>query len=125
MKKQRGIGFLGIFFICMVIVLGSIAGMKIVPAYLEYFAIKDSITKVKASGANTVKDIQSAYDKQANINNIKAIQATDLEITRGDTGDADIAFAYPVKIRMFNNVYVCIDFAATTAPGGLPPVAEK
>jgi hypothetical protein len=125
MKKQRGIGFLGIFFICMVIVLGSIAGMKIVPAYLEYFAVKDSIKKVKESGANTVADIQRAYDKQANINNIKAISATDLDIVRGDTGDSEISFAYPVKIHMFNNVFVCIDFAATTAPGGLPPPPEK
>ena len=40
MKKQRGIGFLGIFLICVIVVLVSIAGMKIVPAYIEYFAIK-------------------------------------------------------------------------------------
>jgi len=124
MRKQRGIGFLGIFFICVVLVLGSIAAMKIGPAYLEYFSIKDSVNKVKASGAATVLEVKRAFEKQIEINNIKAITGTDLEISR-DSGDIEISFAYPVKIHMFDNVYVCIDFAYSTAPGGAPAEAPK
>ncbi len=118
-KKQRGIGFLGVFILCMVIILGSIGAMKIAPAYMEYFTIKDAIQKVQASGASSVLDVKRAFDKQVEINNIKAVSSTDLDITK-DGGDLVIAFAYPVKIRMFYNVYVCVDFAYTTAPGGVP-----
>jgi hypothetical protein len=120
MKKQRGIGFLGIFMICVLIVLVSIAGMKIVPAYLEYFSIKDAIVKVKAQSPATLKDVQLAFDRFSNINNIKEITYSDLEITR-DNGELELSFAYPKKIHMFDNVYVCIDFAGSTAAGWTPP----
>ena len=124
MKGQRGIGFLGIFFICVVIVLGSIGAMKIVPAYLEYYSIKDAINKVLAAGPNSVLDIKRSFEKQIEINNIQAISSTDLEIVK-DGSEFTISFAYPVKIHMFNNVFVCIDFAGTTAAGGVAPEAPK
>ena len=122
MKKQRGIGFLGIFLICVIVVLVSIAGMKIVPAYIEYFAIKDAINKVKAQSPATLRDVQMAYDRYANISNIHDVSVADLEITR-DNGELELSFAYPKKIHMFENVYVCIDFAASTAAGWTPPEA--
>lgn len=124
MRKQRGIGFLGIFFICMCIVLGSVAVMKIGPAYLEYFTIKDAISKVMAQNPGSVLEIKRAYEKQVEINNIKDMSSTDLEISR-DGGDLVISFAYPKKIHMFDNVYVCIDFAGTTAAGGVAPEPSK
>jgi hypothetical protein len=124
MKKQRGIGFLGIFMICVIIVLVSVAGMKIVPAYIEYFAIKDAIVKVKAQGPATLRDVQLAYDRYANISNIHDVTYADLEITR-DNGELELSFAYPKKIHMFENVYVCIDFAASTAAGWTPPEATS
>ena len=124
MKKQRGIGFLGIFFICVIIVLGAVGGMKIVPSYTEFFAIKDAMFKVHASGANSVADIKRAFEKQVEVNNIHAISSTDLDISR-DGADVVISFAYAKKIHMFENVYVCIDFAATTSPSGVAPEASK
>lgn len=119
MRKQAGITFMGVLLICIILVLGSIGAMKIGPAYMEYFSIKDAVQKVQASGASSVLDVKRSFDKQVEINNIKAVSSTDLDITK-DGGDMVISFAYPVKIRMFNNVYVCIDFAYTTAPGGVP-----
>jgi hypothetical protein len=124
MRKQRGIGFLGIFFICMIIVLGSVGAMKIVPAYMEYYSIKDAIMKVQASNPASVTDVKRSFEKQVEINNIHSISSTDLDIAR-DGGEVVISFAYPKKIHLFENVYVCIDFAATTAPGGIAPEAPK
>jgi hypothetical protein len=124
MKNQNGMGFLGIFLICAAIVLVAVGGMKIGPSYLEFFGLKDAIFKVQASGATSVVDVKRAFEKQVEINNFKSIGSTDLEITR-DGNDMIISFAYPKKIHMFHNVYVCIDFAATTAPGGVAPEPPK
>ena len=124
MKKQRGMGFLGIFFICMIIVLGAVGFMKVLPAYLEYFSIKDAIFKIKASGASTPTEVGRAFQRQAEINNIHAISSTDLDVVR-DGSDLVISFAYPQKIRLVNNVYLCIDFAATTEASGVAPEAPK
>jgi hypothetical protein len=124
MRNQQGMGFLGIFLICTAIVLIAVGAMKIGPSYLEFYGLKDAIFKVQASGATSVTDIKRAFEKQVEINNFKSIGSTDLEISR-DGNDMVISFAYPKKIQMFNNVYVCIDFAASTAPGGVAPEAAK
>ena len=124
MKKQRGMGFLGIFLICAIIVLGAVGGMKIAPAYIEFNAIKNAIFVVRDSGATSIPDIKRAFEKQVDVNNIHAISSTDLEITR-DGPEVVIAFAYPVKIHMFYNVSVWIDFVATTASSGVTPEARK
>jgi hypothetical protein len=124
MKKQRGMGFLGIFMICVIVVLVAIGGMKIVPAYMEYFAIKKAIVQVKEQNPATLRDLQMAFDRYSNVNNIKDITYSDLEITR-DNGELELAFAYPKKIHMFDNVYVCIDFAGSTVPGWTPPEATS
>jgi hypothetical protein len=124
MKYQNGMGFLGIFLICTAIVLVAVGGMKVGPSYMEFYGLKDAIFKVQGSGATSVADIKRAFEKQVEINNFKSIGSTDLEITR-DGNDVVISFAYPKKIHMFNNVHVCIDFAATTAPGGVAPEPAK
>jgi hypothetical protein len=120
MRKQRGMGFLGIFFICMIIVLGAVGAMKIVPAYMEYFTLKDAIFKVKASGATSNIEIGRAWQKQIEVNNIDATTMGDIDITR-DGPEVVISFAYPRKIHLFENVYLCVDFAATTASSGVAP----
>ena len=124
MRKQRGMGFGGIFLICALIVFGSVGAMKIVPSYLEYNTIKESILKVQASGASSVPDIKRAFEKQRDVNNIQSVTSNDLEISR-DGSEVVISFAYPKKIHMFQNVYVCIDFAATTSAGGVAPPEKK
>jgi hypothetical protein len=124
MKKQNGMGFLGIFLICTAIVLGAVGAMKVGPSYMEFFGLKDAISKVQASGANSVTDVKRSFEKQVEINNFKSISSTDLEIAR-DGNEMVISFAYPKKIHMFNNVYVCIDFAATTSSSGVAPPPAK
>ncbi len=120
MRKQQGMGFIGIFSICILLVLGSVGAMKIVPVYMEYFTLKDSMFKVKASGASSNLEIARAWQKQMEINNIDATTMGDIEVTR-DGPEIVISFAYPRKIHLFENVYLCVDFAATTASSGVAP----
>jgi hypothetical protein len=120
MRKQRGMGFLGIFFICMIIVLGAVGAMKIGPAYMEFYTLKGIINKVKASGASSNIEIGRAWQKEVEVNNIDATGMGDIDITR-DGPEVVISFAYPRKIHLFENVYLCVDFAATTASSGVAP----
>lgn len=117
-NKQRGVSFLLIFMIGVVLALGAVGAMKIAPAYSEFSTTKNAIVAIAASEGRTgsVLEIRKAFDRRAAVDNITAVTAGELEITK-DSGEVVISFAYSKKIPLFSNVSVCIDFATSTAPG--------
>ena len=118
-NKQRGVSFLVIFLIGVILALGAIGAMKVVPAYMDYETAKKAIVAIAASEgrSGSVADIRKAFDRYANVNSITVVTPGDLEISK-DGGELVISFAYTKKIPLFANVSLLIDFAASTAPGG-------
>ena len=117
-NKQRGVSFLLIFMIGVVLALGAVGAMKIAPAYTEFSTAKNAIIGIATSEGRTgsVLEIRKAFDRRSAVDNITAVTAGELEITK-DSGEVVISFAYSKKIPLFSNVSMCIDFAASTAPG--------
>ena len=117
-NKQRGISFLVIFLIGVVLALAAVGAMKIAPAYTEFMTIKKTVMAIAASEGRTgsVGDIRKAFDRRSAIDNITAVTPGELEISK-DGGEVVISFAYQKKIPLFTNVSLLIDFAASTAPG--------
>ena len=118
-NKQRGVSFLVVFLVGVILAIAAIGGMKVAPAYMEYATAKKDINAVaaKEGRSGSVRDIRNAFDKFADIDDIKSVTGADLDITK-DSGDVVISFAYTKKIPLFANVSLLIDFAATSAPGG-------
>ena len=116
-NKQRGIGFLTIFLIGVVLALGAVGAMKIAPAYGDFGRAKGAIIAIAANeGRNgSVAEIRKAFNRRAQVDNITVVTPDDLEVTK-DGGEVVISFAYSKKIPLFANLSVCIDFAASTAP---------
>jgi len=119
-NKQNGVSFPVVFLIGVVIALGAVGAMKVGPAYADFGTAKGAIVAIAASDGPTssVSEIRKAFDRRAAVDNITVVAADDLEISK-DGGELVIAFAYAQKIPLFANVSLLIDFAATTAPGGV------
>jgi len=117
-NNQRGISFLVIFLIGVVLALGAVGAMKVLPAYNDFLTAKKAIVAIAASEGRTgsVVDIRKAFDRYANINNITVVTPGDLDISK-DGGDVVISFAYAQKIPLFANVSLLIDFSASTGAG--------
>jgi len=117
-NKQRGVSFPVIFLIFVVIALAAVGAMKVLPAYQEFQTAKHAIVAVAGSEGRTgsVAEIRKAFERRANIDNITALSAADLEIGK-DGGEVVISFAYSKKIPLFSNVSLVIDFFASSAPG--------
>ena len=114
MKNQRGVTLFGLVVTCIVIVFVTIGGLKIAPAYIEYFKIKKAITGVaQTTGRGTVQEVRQAFDRRAVIDDIDVIAGRDLEITK-EGNELVISFAYPKRISLFGNFNVVIDFAASS-----------
>jgi hypothetical protein len=100
--------------VCIIIVIVAIGGLKIAPAYIEYYTLKKAIVGVaQTTGRGTVGEVRQAFDRRAQIDDIDVIAAKDLEITK-EGNDIVISFAYPKRISLFGNVSVVIEFAASS-----------
>ncbi len=105
---------LGMLVVGIIIVFVAIGGLKIAPAYIEYFTVKKAIVGVaQTTGKGTVGEVRQAFDRRAQIDDIDVISAKDLEITK-EGNDIVISFAYPKRISLFGNVSVVIEFAASS-----------
>jgi len=114
---QRGISITGLIFVLAVLGVAGIFAMRLIPAYVEFNAIKKAAEQAKQSGG-TVREMQAAFDRHADINNVEAIAGRDLVITR-DSGTPEVSFAYEKRLPLAGNVSLAIDFAGTTDPSGV------
>jgi hypothetical protein len=99
---------------CIVIVIVAIGGLKIAPAYIEYYKVKKAINGIaQANSKATVGEVREAFNRRAAIDDIDVIAGRDLEVTK-EGNELVISFSYPKRISLFGNVSVVFDFAASS-----------
>jgi len=116
-KQQRGIGFIGLIFVFVVVGAVTLLGLKLVPAYLEYMSIKKVLAAMATSEevkSGTVTEIRKSFDRRAGIDNINVIKPDDLEISK-EGGETVVQVSYKQNIPLFTGYTLVIDFAASTA----------
>lgn len=116
--RQRGLGFIGVILMLIGIVLVAIIGMKLVPAYIEFFTIKKAVAGITQSGelrGGTVADVRKAFSRRADIDDFTAVKPEDLDISK-EGNEIVVAFAYEKRVPLFANISVLIDFAGSSKP---------
>lgn len=107
---QRGVTLFGLMFWAILIGIVSLIGLKVLPTLNEYFTIKRSIEKIAMSGASTVPEIRTAFDRQKDIEySIVSIGGKDLEITKVND-KVVIAFAYNKEIELMAPVFLLLKY---------------
>ena len=113
MKQQRGLSLIGLLLVSALIVVVALVGFKLLPAYIEYFTVKRVISDIASeTRGGTVRDVSVAFTRRAQIDDITALHASDLEITKQGEGFT-IQAAYQRCVPLFANISVCIDFEAS------------
>jgi len=111
-RRQRGLSLVGLVFVIVVIGLAAVVGMRVLPTFVEYRAVVSGVKKAQAS-ANTVPEIQKAFDRSATIDDITAVSGRDLDIAKTEDGYV-VSFAYVKKIPLFGPVSLTIDYAGSS-----------
>ena len=111
-RQQHGITLVGLIVWLAILGFIGVIGAKVVPTTVEYFSIKKAINNARTSGT-TIQEIQDAFNKQAEVGYIDAIQGKDLVITKSDD-DIQISFAYQKKVPIAGPVSLLIDYAGST-----------
>ena len=115
-KQQRGVTFIGMLFIAAVVIFVAIVAVRLIPPYIEYFTIKKILVSMRNAGelkTSTPKELRSSFDRRATVDNVTAIKADELEISK-EGEEAVVTAAYSVKVPVMGNVSACMDFSTST-----------
>lgn len=111
-SKQRGLTFSGFLFGAVILILVSVTGLKLIPAYMQDATIKNvfvSIVNDPEMQKASLRDIRMAFNKRASIDDIRAITAEDIEIAK-DGERLVLSASYAVKVPLAGNISLYLDF---------------
>lgn len=104
---QRGITFIGLIFVAGVIAAAGAVTVQIIPTLIELQAINKAVNK--ASSGTTVAEVRMLFDKQASIDDIKAVRGSDLEV--GKEGEkVVVSFAYEREIHLAGPAWLTLKY---------------
>ena len=101
----------GLVVLIVIIGLAAVIAMRVLPTFVEYRAIQSAVKK--AAPANSVVEIQKAFERSAAIDDITSINGKDLEIKKVND-EVVVSFAYNKKIPLFGPVSLSIDYAGNS-----------
>ena len=111
-SRQRGLSFIGVIFVGVLAVAVFAIGGQSVPIFIEYMAIKKAAVKA-ANAGSTVPEIRAAFDRAAQIDDIKSIAGKDLEITKRND-KVIVSFNYSREIALAGPAYLVYRFQEST-----------
>ena len=103
-------------FLFVIAAMVSLLAMKVIPHYLEYGGVKKAIMNIANSEigkTGSVTEIRKAFDRSANIDNIKVLTGSDLEIAK-DGSDTVVSAVWAAKVQLVANWTLVIDFAVAS-----------
>lgn len=115
--KQHGLSFSGFIAGVFVLVLASIFGLKLIPAYIQDATIKNlfvTIARDPEMQKASPRDIRASFDRRASVDNIKAIKSEDIKIAK-EGERLVLSASYPVLIPLAGNVSLYLDFNPSSA----------
>lgn len=111
-KNQAGLSISGFMFTAFFMVLVSMVGLKMIPAYMQNAEINKILTVISSDPdmqKASMSEIRASFNRRALIDNITAIHADDIDIDNS-SGKPVLTASYAVKIPLAGNISLYLDF---------------
>ena len=113
-SRQRGISFVTLIIILAVLGAVGAVALQAFPSVVEYQAVLKAINRVKDE--STVAGVRNAFDRAAQIDDIKSISGKDLTVTKeGD--QVVVSFAYEKEFHLFGPAWLTLKYEGTSHRG--------
>jgi hypothetical protein len=112
--RQAGASIITIILILALLAMIGAVGLQAFPSMIEYQAALKAINKAKDE--STVSAVRAAFDRAADIDDIKAIQGKDLTVKR-DGDQTSVSFAYQKEFHMFGPAWLTLKYEGQSRPG--------
>lgn len=115
--SQKGMSFFGWLAVIALIVFGLVIAMKLIPIYLDHFALRGMVTKVNEDPTikiNSIREFHSYIDKGMQINSIRDIDAREaIKVTASGADAYTVQISYEVRTPALQNVDLLVHFDET------------
>ncbi|WP_354358069.1 DUF4845 domain-containing protein [Variovorax boronicumulans] len=109
--NQRGISFMGLLFLAVVIGCVGVVAAQVVPTLIEWQAIDKAANKAKEG--TTVPEVRAIFDRAQAIDDFQSVSGKDLEIKK--VGDkVVVSYAYEREIPLFGPAYLTLKYKGET-----------
>ena len=125
-SRQRGLTMFGFLFVAVLLVLAAILAMKLVPAYIEFYTLKEIIATMGHETdirSKSNRDIRNDFSKRASTSYVTVIKPDELVITN-EGGVPVISFEYEYRTKLVGNISLVVDFSASSNPDDAPRQIE-
>jgi hypothetical protein len=113
-SRQAGMSIITLIFILAVLGGVGAVALQAFPSVMEYQAALRAINKARTEG--TVAAVRGAFDRFAQVDDIRSITGKDLEVTKnGD--DIVVSFAYEKEFHMFGPAWLTLKYQGQSKPG--------
>lgn len=105
--RQRGISFIGLLFVAIVVACVGVVAAQVIPTLIEYQAIDKAANKAK-EGA-TVPEVRAIFDRAQAIDDFSSVSGKDLEVQK--VGDkVVVSYAYSREIHLFGPAWLVLKY---------------
>ena len=115
MRRQKGLTLTGFIVVAVIVVIALLLGFKLGPPYMEFHSIQKLLRQLATEppGSDARATARRNFALRASIDNITAVNANDLTITK-EGENVVIVAEYSVRIPLVYNISACLDFRATS-----------
>ena len=115
-KGQAGITILGFLFVAGVVICVAMIGFRVLPAYIEYFAVQKTLQQTldAAREGVTVSEFRRDFDLKASVGYIESVHGPDVDLTKQDNRLVASA-AWTTTLPLVANVSLLLDFQASAS----------
>ncbi|MDH6590867.1 sensor histidine kinase regulating citrate/malate metabolism [Variovorax sp. TBS-050B] len=106
-SRQRGISFIGLVFVAVVLACVGVVVAQVIPTLIEYQAIQKAANKAKEG--TTVPEVRAIFDRAQAIDDFKSVSGKDLEI-RKEGEKVVVSYAYEREIPLFGPAYLVLKY---------------
>lgn len=110
--KQRGMTFIGLLTIFLLVGIVAYGGIRVLPVYMEYFKVATVLSGLKNEldgKAATRSDIMRSLEKRLGIESVRSMRGTDFKISKVSGGHR-VGINYERKAPYVANVEFLITF---------------
>lgn len=105
--QQRGISFIGLVFVAVVLACVGVVVAQVIPTLIEWQAIDKAANKAKEG--TTVPEVRAIFDRAQAIDDFKSVSGKDLDIKK--VGDkVVVSYAYEREIPLFGPAYLTLKY---------------
>lgn len=111
MKHQRGMTLLSTLIVGMLAAACLIVGLKLVPVYVEFFAVKKAFAKVisNTDPAAPASAFRASFAKFAQIDDIHSVDPQTIAVSK-DSGKVSLEVSYRREVPLVANLGLYLDF---------------